>query len=97
MNLARNMYPSWRNHKLSTLVANLEVEWNEDEHHRADYDSEARCGTAGALGRQHTSDPAKGVDTHSERHQQILFYGCERTCFIKRYSHCKSNYQAANL
>ncbi|MBE6148729.1 MAG: PolC-type DNA polymerase III [Firmicutes bacterium] len=45
MNLARNMYPSWRNHKLSTLVQNLEVDFNEDEHHRADYDSEgtAKC------------------------------------------------------
>ena len=40
MGLARNMYPSWRNHKLSTLVKNLEVEWDEDKHHRADYDCE---------------------------------------------------------
>lgn len=45
MNLARQMYPDWRNHKLSTLVKNLEVDFNEDEHHRADYDSEgtAKC------------------------------------------------------
>ena len=40
MGLARNMYPNWRNHKLSTLVKNLEVEWDEDKHHRADYDCE---------------------------------------------------------
>ena len=40
MGLARNMYPDWRNHKLSTLVKNLEVEWDEDKHHRADYDCE---------------------------------------------------------
>ena len=40
MALARNMYPDWRNHKLSTLVKNLEVEWDEDKHHRADYDAE---------------------------------------------------------
>lgn len=40
MGLARNMYPTWRNHKLSTLVKNLEVEWDEDKHHRADYDCE---------------------------------------------------------
>ncbi len=39
MGMARNMHPEWRNHKLSTLVKNLEVEWNEDEHHRADYDA----------------------------------------------------------
>lgn len=40
MGLARNLYPEWRNHKLSTLVKNLEVDWDEDKHHRADYDSE---------------------------------------------------------
>ena len=40
MGLARNMYPTWRNHKLSNLVKNLEVEWDEDKHHRADYDCE---------------------------------------------------------
>lgn len=45
MGMARNMYPEWRNHKLSTLVKNLEVEWDEDKHHRADYDCEgtAKC------------------------------------------------------
>lgn len=45
MGLARNVHPEWRNHKLSTLVKNLEVEWDEDKHHRADYDSEgtAKC------------------------------------------------------
>ena len=40
MGLARNVYPEWRNHKLSTLVKNLNVEWDEDKHHRADYDCE---------------------------------------------------------
>ena len=45
MGLARNLHPEWRNHKLSTLVRNLEVEWDEDKHHRADYDCEgtAKC------------------------------------------------------
>lgn len=45
MGLARNIHPEWRNHKLSTLVKNLNVEWVEDKHHRADYDSEgtAKC------------------------------------------------------
>ncbi len=46
MGLARNLYPEWRNHKLSTLVKNLEVEWDEEKHHRADYDCE---GTAYCL------------------------------------------------
>lgn len=40
MGLARNIHSEWRNHKLSTLVKNLEVEWDEDKHHRADYDCE---------------------------------------------------------
>ncbi len=40
MALARTLYPDWSNHKLSTLVRNLKVEWDENKHHRADYDSE---------------------------------------------------------
>ena len=28
------------NHKLSTLVSKYEINWDEDKHHRADYDSE---------------------------------------------------------
>lgn len=40
MSLARMLYPNWRNHKLSTLVKELEVPWDESAHHRADYDSE---------------------------------------------------------
>jgi DNA polymerase-3 subunit alpha (Gram-positive type) len=45
MGIARMLYPDWSNHKLSTLVKKLDVEWNEDEHHRADYDAEgtAKC------------------------------------------------------
>ena len=40
MNIARMLYPSWPNHKLSTLVKKLEVPWDEDKHHRGDYDAE---------------------------------------------------------
>ena len=40
MSMARMLYPEWKNHKLSTLVKNLEVPWDEDSHHRGDYDSE---------------------------------------------------------
>ena len=40
MSMARMLYPEWKNHKLSTLVKNLEVPWDEDQHHRGDYDSE---------------------------------------------------------
>ena len=46
MSLARTLYPEWGNHKLSTLVKKLKVDWDEDAHHRADYDSE---GTAKAF------------------------------------------------
>lgn len=40
MSMARMLYPGWKNHKLSTLVKQLDVPWDEDAHHRADYDSE---------------------------------------------------------
>ncbi len=40
MSMARTLYPEWKNHKLSTLVKNLEVPWDESSHHRGDYDSE---------------------------------------------------------
>ncbi len=40
MSMARMLYPEWKNHKLSTLVKNLDVPWDENEHHRGDYDSE---------------------------------------------------------
>lgn len=45
MSVARMLYPDWTNHKLSTLVKKLNVPWNEDEHHRGDYDAEgtAKC------------------------------------------------------
>ena len=45
MSVARMLYPEWSNHKLSTLVKKLNVPWNEDEHHRGDYDAEgtAKC------------------------------------------------------
>ena len=40
MSMARMIYPTWPNHKLSTLVKKLEVPWDEDKHHRGDYDAE---------------------------------------------------------
>jgi len=40
MSMARMLYPNWRNHKLSTLVKELDVPWDESAHHRGDYDSE---------------------------------------------------------
>ncbi len=46
MNIARMLHSDWSNYKLSTLVKKYDVEWNEDEHHRADYDA---AGTAKAF------------------------------------------------
>jgi len=40
MSLARMMHPEWPNHKLQTLTKKLDVPWDEDKHHRADYDAE---------------------------------------------------------
>ena len=40
MSMARMLYPTWPNHKLSTLVKKLDVPWDEDKHHRGDYDAE---------------------------------------------------------
>ena len=40
MSIARIMHPEWPNHKLQTLTKKLDVPWDEDKHHRADYDGE---------------------------------------------------------
>ncbi len=40
MGLARILHPEWMNHKLSTLTKKLDVPWDEEKHHRADYDAE---------------------------------------------------------
>ena len=40
MSIARMLYPNWTNHKLQTLTKNLDVPWDEEKHHRADYDAE---------------------------------------------------------
>ena len=70
MSVARMLYPEWSNHKLSTLVKKLNVEWNEDEHHRADYDAEGTancfykmCKTLYDRNIETTSDISTTVDT----------------------------------
>ena len=40
MSLARLLHPEWPNHKLQTLTKKLDIEWDEEKHHRADYDAE---------------------------------------------------------
>jgi DNA polymerase-3 subunit alpha (Gram-positive type) len=40
MSLARMLHPDWTNHKLQTLTKKLDIPWDEEKHHRADYDAE---------------------------------------------------------
>ncbi len=40
MSMARMIHPEWPNHKLQTLTKKLDIPWEEDKHHRADYDAE---------------------------------------------------------
>ena len=40
MSMARMLHPDWPNHKLQTLTKKLNIPWDEDKHHRADYDAE---------------------------------------------------------
>lgn len=40
MSMARMIHPEWPNHKLQTLTKKLDVPWDEEKHHRADYDAE---------------------------------------------------------
>lgn len=42
MSMARMLHPEWPNHKLTTLVRRYKIEWDEDAHHRADYDAEGQ-------------------------------------------------------
>lgn len=46
MSMARMLHPEWPNHKLTTLVRRYNIEWDEDAHHRGDYDA---AGTAKAF------------------------------------------------
>lgn len=40
MSMARMIHPEWPNHKLQTLTKKLDIPWDEEKHHRADYDAE---------------------------------------------------------
>ena len=40
MAIARMLHPDWPNHKLQTLTKKLDIPWDEEKHHRADYDAE---------------------------------------------------------
>ncbi|MCM1052901.1 MAG: PolC-type DNA polymerase III [Ruminococcus sp.] len=60
MSMARMLHPEWPNHKLTTLARRYKVEWDEDAHHRADYDAE---GTAVAFTKMCEELDARNIET----------------------------------
>ncbi|MCX4253937.1 MAG: PolC-type DNA polymerase III [Bacilli bacterium] len=60
MSMARMLHPEWPNHKLTTLVRRYKIEWDEDAHHRADYDAE---GTAHAFYKMCEELDARNIET----------------------------------
>lgn len=60
MSMARMLHPEWPNHKLTTLVRRYKIEWDEDAHHRADYDAE---GTAQAYTKMCEELDARNIET----------------------------------
>ena len=60
MSMARMLHPEWPNHKLTTLARRYKVEWDEDAHHRADYDAE---GTAHAFHKMCEELDARNIET----------------------------------
>lgn len=60
MSMARMLHPEWPNHKLTTLVRRYKVEWDEDAHHRADYDAE---GTAHAFHKMCEELDSRNIET----------------------------------
>ncbi len=60
MSMARMLHPEWPNHKLTTLARRYKVEWDEDAHHRADYDAE---GTALAFYKMCEELDARNIET----------------------------------
>lgn len=60
MSMARMLHPEWPNHKLTTLVRRYKIEWDEDAHHRADYDAE---GTAQAFHKMCEELDSRNIET----------------------------------
>ncbi len=60
MSMARMLHPEWPNHKLQTLTKKLDIPWDEEKHHRADYDAE---GTALAFYKMAKSLDDQNINT----------------------------------
>ena len=72
MSIARMLHPEWPNHKLQTLTKRLDVPWDEDKHHRADYDAEGTalafykmCKSLDDQNIATTTDLLNNIDTES--------------------------------
>ncbi len=63
MSMARMLHPEWNNHKLQTLTKKLDIPWDEDRHHRADYDAE---GTALAFYKMSKAFYDQNISTTSD-------------------------------
>lgn len=68
MSLARMLHPEWTNHKLQTLTKKLDIPWDEEKHHRADYDAE---GTALAFYKMCKALYDQNISTTSELLENI--------------------------
>ena len=75
MSMARMLHPEWPNHKLTTLVRRYKIEWDEDAHHRADYDAE---GTAHAFHKMCEELDSRNIETTTK-----LFNSVDTTELIK--------------
>ena len=68
MSLARMLNPEWPNHKLQTLAKKYNIGWNEDHHHRADYDAE---GTAACYTKMAKILYDRNIETTKELYDSI--------------------------
>ena len=75
MSMARMLHPEWPNHKLTTLVRRYKIEWDEDAHHRADYDAE---GTAHAFHKMCEELDSRNIETTTK-----LFNSVDTNALIK--------------
>jgi len=101
MSIARMLHADWPNHKLQTLTKKLDIPWDEDKHHRADYDAE---GTALAfyklckeLDNQNISDTIK-LEKSIDKDSLIKFaYPFHVTILVKDRTGLKNLFKIISL